>query len=129
MVPENVCDAKTQQTRLKEAKQTEILNMESLKKYQEIELERKRRQIKPVFKRTLNGPYIKIVENASVKTWTFPSLNEWKKPERKEYRVCAVTGRPALYVDPLTELPYSDSTAFKIIRNSYKEFLKNNNHL
>lgn len=124
MVAENVCDAKTQQSRLKEAKQTEILNTESLKKYHEIELERKKRQIKPLQKQGLNEPIVKSIENSTSKIWILPFLEEWKKPEKREFRVCAVTGKSARYVDPLTELPYADANAFKMIRNSYREFLK-----
>jgi hypothetical protein len=33
--------------------------------------------------------------------------------------VCAITGSPAKYKDPLTQLPYADKEAFKIIRERY----------
>lgn len=35
--------------------------------------------------------------------------------------VCAVTGLPAKYIDPLTQSPYATVEAFKIIRERYKQ--------
>ncbi|XP_050293512.1 vacuolar protein sorting-associated protein 72 homolog [Anthonomus grandis grandis] len=37
---------------------------------------------------------------------------------------CAVTGLPALYVDPVTWVPYRNSTCLKIIRQSYYQELE-----
>ncbi|XP_066252127.1 vacuolar protein sorting-associated protein 72 homolog isoform X1 [Euwallacea similis] len=39
---------------------------------------------------------------------------------------CVVTGLPALYLDPITELPYRNSTCFKIIRQSYYQEMEKN---
>ncbi|KAF7266060.1 vacuolar protein sorting-associated protein YL-1 [Rhynchophorus ferrugineus] len=39
---------------------------------------------------------------------------------------CAVTGMPALYVDPVTWVPYRNSTCLKIIRQSYYQELEKN---
>ena len=35
--------------------------------------------------------------------------------------MCPVTGRPAIYLDPLTETPYATVAAFRIIREAYQE--------
>ncbi|CAG9815265.1 unnamed protein product [Phaedon cochleariae] len=39
---------------------------------------------------------------------------------------CAVTGMPAKYIDPVTCVPYHNSTALKIIRLAYYNHLENN---
>lgn len=51
-------------------------------------------------------------------------LQVFKKPEVKPTFVCAVTGRPARYRDPVTGLPYSTPFTFKIIRDKYHKYLK-----
>ncbi|NP_001085907.1 vacuolar protein sorting-associated protein 72 homolog [Xenopus laevis] len=37
--------------------------------------------------------------------------------------VCPVTHKPALYRDPITDIPYYNSKAFKIIRDAYKKYI------
>lgn len=37
--------------------------------------------------------------------------------------VCPVTHRPALYRDPVTDIPYATARAFKIIREAYKKYI------
>lgn len=39
---------------------------------------------------------------------------------------CAVTGKPAHYVDPVTRVPYHNSTCFKIIKMAYYDYLQHN---
>lgn len=39
---------------------------------------------------------------------------------------CAVTGLPAFYVDPVTWVPYRNSTCLKVIRHSYYQELERN---
>lgn len=75
-VPENSCDAKTQRQRLQEAKKTVYLlitqrvliwhlqaelNIASLKRFEQFELERKKRQVKSAPKMKLEGPRIKEI--------------------------------------------------------------------
>lgn len=48
IVKENSVDAKTQEERLKEAKITAVENAESLKRFETMEVERRKRQAKPV---------------------------------------------------------------------------------
>jgi hypothetical protein len=114
-----------------------------LKRFEEFEVERRKRQSKAVPKRILEGPRIRDIMTAdgkhllvlpeiSPKEQLFPkysafsinsNLIHYFRPNRREYRVCAVTGRPARYFDPLTKLPYADMAAFRTIRDKYKEFL------
>ncbi|KAG5842742.1 hypothetical protein ANANG_G00180950 [Anguilla anguilla] len=37
--------------------------------------------------------------------------------------VCPVTHKPALYRDPVTDIPYANTRAFKIIREAYKKYV------
>lgn len=127
-VPENNCDPKTQRQRLAEAKKTAELNIASLKRFEEFELERKKRQTKGAPKRILEGPRIKEISMANGKHLLIlpellPKEQLFPRPNRREYRVCAVTSKPARYTDPLTKLPYADLAAFRTIREKYKQYL------
>jgi vacuolar protein sorting-associated protein 72 len=46
-----------------------------------------------------------------------------RPPRPAERSTCPVTGLPAVYFDPLTQLPYATAEAFKIIRQSYEQQL------
>ncbi|XP_026885983.1 vacuolar protein sorting 72 homolog a [Electrophorus electricus] len=37
--------------------------------------------------------------------------------------VCPVTHKPALYRDPVTDIPYADARAFRIIREAYRKYV------
>ncbi|XP_063997272.1 vacuolar protein sorting-associated protein 72 homolog [Pogoniulus pusillus] len=46
------------------------------------------------------------------------------RPPRLPVReLCPVTHRPAVYRDPITDIPYSSIRAFKIIREAYKKYI------
>lgn len=56
--------------------------------------------------------------NAEIYKKIFENFN--RKPEtKKEEKVCAVTGNPAKYFDPLTKSFYSNVESFKILRERY----------
>ena len=42
-----------------------------------------------------------------------------KKPPNKEKKLCAITGKPAKYYDPLTKSYYSSIDSFKLLRERY----------
>jgi hypothetical protein len=42
-----------------------------------------------------------------------------KKPFNKEKKLCAITGKPAKYYDPLTKSYYSSIDSFKLLRERY----------
>ncbi|XP_074121441.1 vacuolar protein sorting-associated protein 72 homolog isoform X1 [Sminthopsis crassicaudata] len=46
-----------------------------------------------------------------------------KPPKIPVREVCPVTHRPALYRDPVTDIPYATARAFKIIREAYKKYI------
>jgi len=123
-VQENTCDPKTQQERLDEAKKTAELNLFSLRRFEEFEIERKKRNTKPTQRSVIEGPRIReIYQQDGTKIIIFPELPNFEPPKKKEFRVCAVTGLPAKYIEPCTGLPYSNSAAFKTIREGFKKFL------
>ncbi|KAJ0177916.1 hypothetical protein K1T71_006789 [Dendrolimus kikuchii] len=46
------------------------------------------------------------------------------QPKRRRQLLCAVTKRPARYMDPVTKLPYRSVDAFRIIREAYYQQLE-----
>ncbi|KAF7238379.1 hypothetical protein EYD10_14960 [Varanus komodoensis] len=50
----------------------------------------------------------------------FPKSRAPKLPVRE---ICPVTHKPAIYRDPITDIPYSNTRAFKIIREAYKKYI------
>uniref|UniRef100_A0A183E475 Vacuolar protein sorting-associated protein 72 homolog n=1 Tax=Gongylonema pulchrum TaxID=637853 RepID=A0A183E475_9BILA len=110
MAPANTVTPETQAQYLEEAKETERKNTASLKKYEQFELEKKKKNEKTNVIRKVQPPYVRIVDGPNGK-WMIKLL-------------CSVTSRPAKYKDPLTDLPYATPGAFKLIREKYTEFLK-----
>ena len=53
---------------------------------------------------------------------TFEQLNDRTNCHRR--RLCPITGMPAQYFDPLTQMPYATLDALKILRRIYSEELK-----
>ncbi|GCC44764.1 hypothetical protein chiPu_0029030, partial [Chiloscyllium punctatum] len=51
----------------------------------------------------------------------FPPRPAPPRPPARE--LCPVTHRPALYRDPITDIPYASTRAFKIIREAYKKYI------
>ncbi|KAL0881846.1 hypothetical protein ABMA27_001621 [Loxostege sticticalis] len=47
-----------------------------------------------------------------------------RQPKRRRELLCAVTKRPARYIDPITKLPYRSVDAFRIIREAYYQQLE-----
>ncbi|XP_068778137.1 vacuolar protein sorting-associated protein 72 homolog [Struthio camelus] len=50
----------------------------------------------------------------------FPKAKQPRLPVRE---ICPVTHKPAVYRDPITDIPYSNIRAFKIIREAYKKYI------
>lgn len=45
------------------------------------------------------------------------------RPQIPMQEVCPVTHKPALYRDPITDIPYANLRAFKIIREAYNKYV------
>lgn len=131
----------TQEELLAEAQITEEQNLASLAQFLKIEAEKKANK---AIKIRYQGPIIRfhsskmpliddVTSDSKTQTWCsrnfleftdtknfprdyFPSKNV-KYPGKT---VCAVTGLPAKYKDPLTGLPYATADAFKYIRQHRK---------
>lgn len=136
----------TQEELLAEAKITEEINLASLDAYQKLELERKKsKQHKYVIEgpviqyHSVTMPFIDIDEemygdqkDAPVETKqsrnfitvtdeeTLKTMFDNEKPKVVIPSKCAVTGLPAKYFDPLTNLPYANIFAFKKLREIYE---------
>ncbi|NWW69121.1 VPS72 protein, partial [Ifrita kowaldi] len=46
-----------------------------------------------------------------------------KAPRLPVRELCPVTHRPALYRDPITDIPYANARAFRIIREAYRKYI------
>ncbi|KAK6052827.1 YL1 nuclear protein [Cooperia oncophora] len=92
--------------------------------YEQFELERKKKREHAQTKRRVPPPYISIKDTLKETTVVVPDIKVFKRPEVKPTYVCAVTGQPARYRDPITGLPYSTPFTFKIIRDKYHKYLK-----
>ncbi|CAH2040702.1 unnamed protein product, partial [Iphiclides podalirius] len=59
-----------------------------------------------------------------VRNRAFKACFPQTKPKKRREMLCAVTKRPARYVDPITRLPYRSVDAFRIIREAYYQQLE-----
>lgn len=59
-----------------------------------------------------------------IKNKAFNACFLQRKPKRRRELLCAVTKRPARYIDPVTKLPYRSVDAFRIIREAYCQQLE-----
>ena len=136
----------TQEEKLEEAKLTEKVNIESLKKYEQMELENKRKAVR-LSKKTVQGPFIRyrsvamphiqdkinveeIVEDEKSESQertflTFSDHGSYREAfplqQRRltQNRICPITRLPAKYFDPVTQHPYANLQAFRILRETY----------
>ena len=152
----------TQEEKLHEAEETEKLNLESLKKYEQMELENKRRAVR-LTNRVVKGACIRyrsvsmplithnntdndkinveeIVDEDEDKSSvasrsdiecqertfltfsdhdTFRNAFPLSKRRLTQQKICPITRLPAKYYDPVTQHPYANLQAFRILRETY----------
>ncbi|XP_063052322.1 vacuolar protein sorting-associated protein 72 homolog [Engraulis encrasicolus] len=53
----------------------------------------------------------------------FPAATRGSAPQLPVQEVCPVTHKPALYRDPVTDIPYANARAFRIIREAYRKYV------
>ncbi|KAI5659973.1 hypothetical protein M9H77_28766 [Catharanthus roseus] len=115
----------TQEEMLLEAAQTEIMNLRNLERVLAREEEVKKRAA--VHKAVYNGPQTRYLSKDGclciefINGASFESQISTKSTPYPEKAVCAVTGLPAKYRDPVTGLPYATKEAFKVIRQELSE--------
>ncbi|CAH0559673.1 unnamed protein product [Brassicogethes aeneus] len=140
----------TQEELLAEAKITEVENIMSLEKYQKMESEKKtKRSDKKAFTgpviqyKSTRMPVIKDINSSKIgdtETYcgrTFITIQNdphdvvYRKmfnirapPSLPKKLTCAITGRHAKYVDPVTCVPYHTSSCLRIIRSAYAQQLE-----
>ncbi|XP_076118887.1 vacuolar protein sorting 72 homolog a [Alosa pseudoharengus] len=56
-------------------------------------------------------------------TTAFPATTRGSAPPLPVQEVCPVTHKPALYRDPVTDIPYANARAFRIIREAYRKYV------
>jgi vacuolar protein sorting-associated protein 72 len=112
----------TQEALLEEAKQTEILNLASLKHLEQMEIEKKKVHQPYV---DLSGPRIiyrsslETGQSVEFKNWIKDPLEDLKLKIRiKRHRLCVVTGLPAKYREAATGLPYATLEAYHQLRDT-----------
>jgi len=71
---------------------------------------------KPQSKEKCSRTFITFTEDKTFKDY-FPC----KKSRPPSKLTCAVTGHPARYMDPITDLPFANAHAFKVIREAYQQ--------
>lgn len=59
-----------------------------------------------------------------LKNKAFKACFPKSQPKKRRQMLCAVTKRPARYIDPVTKLPYRSVDAFRIIREAYYQQLE-----
>lgn len=110
----------TQEQLLKEAKITEELNKQSLAEMLKIEEIKKRL---PPSKPKIVGPKIVYRSTAKGDTVTFTEVDEFpsflngKSIPYPSRSLCMITGLPAKYLDPKTNVPFATIETFKMIRS------------
>ena len=114
----------TQEELLEEAKETEYWNTIDLQRLLTLEAEMKKKV--PTGKTKYEGPSILYKSSAKVNSGTpviellrgaeTPEPLRQPKPTPHVPSVCAITGLPAKYKDPLTGQPYATIEAFKELR-------------
>ncbi|KAK5883570.1 hypothetical protein CesoFtcFv8_019884 [Champsocephalus esox] len=134
----------TQEELLAEAKITEELNIRSLENYERLEADKKKQVHK---KRRFDGPTIRyhsvlmpLVSHSVLKEENVdvegldqdvpqtaaqnPSTPSQQPAGRGcAPEVCPVTHKAALYRDPVTDIPYANTRAFRIIREAYRKYV------
>ncbi|KAJ1347348.1 hypothetical protein KIN20_002384 [Parelaphostrongylus tenuis] len=86
-VAANSVDAKTQATRLKEAEQTEKMNVESLRKYEQFELERKKKREHGTTRRRVPPPLISIRDTIKETSVIVPDIKVNSKSPISSHRM------------------------------------------
>ncbi|XP_073125153.1 SWR1 complex subunit 2-like [Henckelia pumila] len=113
----------TQEEMLLEAAQTEIMNLRNLERVLAREEEVKKRAI--VHKQVYSGPKIQYLSKDGSSYLNFTGGSSFQSEisttpiPYPEKAFCVITGLPAIYRDPKTQLPYATKEAFKIIRERF----------
>jgi len=142
----NNCRQLTQEELLKEAKITEKINLKSLEKYQQLELEKAKKN--KIVKEAIKGPIIRYLSSSmpliesdgrtfsdkrcsrnfisftDKETFNFYFKKNTKPPQIPNPPICLISNLKARYFDPVTQMPFASSHTFKILREAYCQQLE-----
>uniref|UniRef100_A0A0K0DSG8 YL1_C domain-containing protein n=1 Tax=Strongyloides stercoralis TaxID=6248 RepID=A0A0K0DSG8_STRER len=98
-------------------------NIASLQKYQAMEIEIKNKRFNKNKKKMRPMDVDIIIKKGDERLLHLAVEPVHNVPKKGERLICAISGKPAKYFDPLTEIPYYSIEEFKIIRKMYEEYL------
>uniref|UniRef100_A0A8W7PN16 Vacuolar protein sorting-associated protein 72 homolog n=1 Tax=Anopheles coluzzii TaxID=1518534 RepID=A0A8W7PN16_ANOCL len=114
----------TQEELLEEAEITERENIKSLGSAREKTVKRSRSKKTTLMEVTGQYERTFITFENDIDNKLFESYFPTPDAARKHRQICAVTRLPARYYDPITQLPYRNMQAFKILREAYYQQLE-----
>uniref|UniRef100_A0A0N5A1D0 Vacuolar protein sorting-associated protein 72 homolog n=1 Tax=Parastrongyloides trichosuri TaxID=131310 RepID=A0A0N5A1D0_PARTI len=122
-VKPNVLSPKEHEEALKKSLKIAEENIASLQKYQAMEIETKNKRFNKS-KKTKGSQDIDIIIKKGKDTLLHLAVEPIHDiPKKAKRLICAISGKPAKYMDPLTEMPYYSLEEFKIIRKMYEEYV------
>ncbi|KAI6243516.1 Vacuolar protein sorting-associated protein 72-like protein [Aphelenchoides fujianensis] len=106
--------------RLRECAAIAKANRESLAALRERQLAEQQKAAVKARPRYVDGPKESWYSSADRTIAVVPELKTWTAPPApRSSLICAISGEPAHYVDPLTKLPYRGIAEFRILRARY----------
>ncbi|KAI6243293.1 Vacuolar protein sorting-associated protein 72-like protein [Aphelenchoides fujianensis] len=119
-VAENRLSDAEQKRRLRECAAIAKANRESLAALRERQLAEQQKAAVKARPRYVDGPKESWYSSADRTLAVVPELKTWTAPPApRSSLICAISGQPARYVDPLTKLPYRGVAEFRILRDRY----------
>ncbi|CAJ0563313.1 unnamed protein product, partial [Mesorhabditis spiculigera] len=112
-------EEKEQIRRMAEAMETEKTNIQRMNWFADLEVERKKRRREAILRNPLVGPYIKTISDEKGYRIIVPEVHRWEPAAPVVKVVCAYSGKPAKYKDPVTDCGFSSLRAFRAIRSDY----------
>uniref|UniRef100_A0A0N5C6T6 Vacuolar protein sorting-associated protein 72 homolog n=1 Tax=Strongyloides papillosus TaxID=174720 RepID=A0A0N5C6T6_STREA len=122
-VPPNVLSPEEHEKALEKSLKIAEENIASLQKYQAMEIETKNKRFNKNKKKMRSTDVDIIIKKGSERLLHLAVEPIHNVPKKGERLICAISGKPAKYFDPLTEIPYYSIEEFKIIRKMYEEYL------
>ncbi|CEF67251.1 YL1 nuclear family and YL1 nuclear, C-terminal domain-containing protein [Strongyloides ratti] len=122
-VQPNVLTPEEHEKALEKSVKTAEQNIASLQKYQAMEIENKNKRFNKNKKKMRPMDVDIIIKKGDERLLHLAVEPIHNVPKKGERLICAISGKPAKYFDPLTEIPYYSIEEFKIIRKMYEEYL------
>jgi len=114
---------------VEDAAYTEVKNQAWLEMFTQQEEDRKAKRQDRQKRQKIEGPVVKVhsgQDGIRYELWQLESpldAHRLVQPETPKPALCAITGRPAKYRDPVTGKPFADAASFKELREERKRAL------